>query len=58
MSSSLITRVGLSIARWRGARNGVRDLAHLDDRALADIGITRSQIYGAVIFGRERLNAR
>jgi uncharacterized protein YjiS (DUF1127 family) len=32
----------------------VYELALLDDRALADIGITRSQIFGAVIRGRER----
>ena len=54
MSNSLIARVGLSIARWRRARNGMRDLAHLDDRMLADIGITHAQIYSAVIHGRGR----
>jgi uncharacterized protein YjiS (DUF1127 family) len=58
MSNSPIVRVGLSIARWRRARSGARELAHLDDRLLADIGVTRSQIYSAVIIGRERLNAR
>jgi uncharacterized protein YjiS (DUF1127 family) len=54
MYNSLIVRVGRSIARWQRAQNGRRELALLDDRALADLGIARSQIYSAVISGRER----
>ena len=54
MSKSLIVRVGRSIARWQRDRDGRRELALLDDRRLADLGIARSQIYSAVISGRER----
>jgi uncharacterized protein YjiS (DUF1127 family) len=53
MSNFLIYRLGQSIARWRQTRNSMRVLERLDDRALADIGITRSEIYSAVRRGRE-----
>lgn len=53
MSNFLIDRLGRSIVRWRQTRNNMRALERLDDRMLADIGITRSQIYSAVRQGRE-----
>jgi len=53
MQNSLIARLGQSIARWRRARNGMRQLESLNDRELADIGITRSQIYSSAMHGRE-----
>jgi uncharacterized protein YjiS (DUF1127 family) len=53
MTNFLITRLGRSVARWRQARNAMRGLERLDDRMLADIGITRSEIYSAVRRGRE-----
>ena len=33
-----------AIAAWRRYRSAVQELAQLDDRALADIGISRSEI--------------
>ena len=53
MSNFLIFRLRQSIARWRQARNSMRALEGLDDRMLADMGITRSEIYSAVRHGRE-----
>ena len=53
MSNFLIDRVGQFISRWRQVRNGMRGLERLDDRMLADIGITRSEIHSAVRWGRE-----
>ncbi len=53
MTNFLIDRLGQSIARWRQARDGMRRLERLDDRLLADIGLTRSQIYSASRYGRE-----
>ena len=52
MNTTLINRVGEFIARWREVRKGARVLERFDDRMLADIGITRSQIHGAVRRGR------
>ena len=37
-----------SYASWRKYRVAVHQLAALDDRSLRDIGISRSQIRGAV----------
>jgi uncharacterized protein YjiS (DUF1127 family) len=54
MSNLLIRCLGRTIARWRLAHDGMRRLERLDDRLLADIGITRSQIYSASRRGRER----
>jgi uncharacterized protein YjiS (DUF1127 family) len=54
MINIFIGRFGRSITHWRQARDGMRRLEHLDDRMLADIGITRSQIYSAAMRGRER----
>jgi uncharacterized protein YjiS (DUF1127 family) len=54
VSSSFIRRLGRSIAEWRRAQNGVRRLECLDDRLLADMGITRAEIYNAAARGRER----
>jgi uncharacterized protein YjiS (DUF1127 family) len=54
MDNSLIGRLGRRIHRWRLARNGMRQLECLDDRTLADIGTTRSQIYWSAMHGRER----
>jgi uncharacterized protein YjiS (DUF1127 family) len=54
MRNSFIGRLGRSIADWRNARTGIRMLEHLDDRILADIGITRAEIYYAATRGRDR----
>jgi uncharacterized protein YjiS (DUF1127 family) len=37
-----------ALADWRQRRQAYNDLMALDDRALADIGIHRSQIHGLV----------
>ena len=37
---------------WRRYRLAVRQLGDLDDRALRDIGLTRSQIRKAAFYGR------
>ena len=52
--SSLIRRLGQSIAEWRLTQKGIRHLECLDDRMLADIGISRTEIYNAAARGRER----
>jgi uncharacterized protein YjiS (DUF1127 family) len=39
-------------AAWRQYRAAVRELAHLDDRTLRDIGLTRSDIHRAALNGR------
>ena len=39
-----LARMMQGIAAWRRYRLAVQQLAHLDDRALRDIGLTRSQI--------------
>ena len=54
MRSSLIRRLGQSIAKWQRTRHGIRRLDRLDDRMLADIGISRTEIYNAAARGRER----
>jgi uncharacterized protein YjiS (DUF1127 family) len=36
--------VGERIGEWRRYQQAYRELAALDDRALADIGVTRSEI--------------
>jgi uncharacterized protein YjiS (DUF1127 family) len=54
MRNSFIGRLNQSISWWRKARDGMRRLESLDDRMLADIGLTRDQIYGAATRGRER----
>jgi uncharacterized protein YjiS (DUF1127 family) len=36
--------VGERIGEWRKYQQAYRELAALDDRALADIGVTRSEI--------------
>jgi len=36
--------VGERIGEWRRYQQAYRELASLDDRALADIGVTRSEI--------------
>jgi uncharacterized protein YjiS (DUF1127 family) len=41
-----------SYAAWRKYRVAIHQLADLDDRSLRDIGISRSQIKGAVRNGR------
>ncbi len=41
-----------SLAAWRKYRSAIRDLASLDDRALRDIGINRSQIGQIARYGR------
>ncbi len=53
MNSTLINRIGRAVARrWR-LHHGIRQLERLDDRMLADIGVSRSEIHGAVR-GRDR----
>ena len=39
-------------AAWRRYRNAVRELAQLDDRSLADIGLNRTQIRQVAWHGR------
>jgi uncharacterized protein YjiS (DUF1127 family) len=39
-------------AAWRRYRSAVRQLADLDDRILRDIGLNRSQIKQAALYGR------
>ena len=39
-------------AAWRRYRIAVRQLADLDDRALRDIGLNRTQIEQAALHGR------
>ena len=41
-----------AIAAWRRYRSAVQELAQLDDRALADIGLNRTQIRQAAWYGR------
>ena len=41
-----------SFAAWRRYRAAVQQLASLDDRALRDIGLNRTQIRRAVLCGR------
>jgi uncharacterized protein YjiS (DUF1127 family) len=37
---------------WRRYRNAVQELAALDDRSLADIGLNRAQIRQVALHGR------
>jgi uncharacterized protein YjiS (DUF1127 family) len=41
-----------AIAAWRRYRTAVQELAALDDRALADIGLNRTQIRQVAWHGR------
>jgi uncharacterized protein YjiS (DUF1127 family) len=41
-----------AFAEWRKYRMAVRELASLDDRALADIGLNRTTIRQAARMGR------
>jgi uncharacterized protein YjiS (DUF1127 family) len=41
-----------AIAAWRRYRTAVKELAQLDDRILADIGLNRTQIRQAARHGR------
>lgn len=47
-----ISNLIAAVAGWRKYRVAVRDLAALDDRALRDIGINRSQIKRVAWQGR------
>jgi uncharacterized protein YjiS (DUF1127 family) len=40
----LLTNLIRLLRRWRRYQQGVRELSRLDDRELADIGVTRSDI--------------
>jgi uncharacterized protein YjiS (DUF1127 family) len=40
----LLARVIETVRVWRARRRGRRELAHLDDRALRDIAITRLDV--------------
>lgn len=46
------------LVAWSLERKAMRDLHALDDRLLADIGIERAHIRGAVIRGRRALVLR
>lgn len=37
---------------WQNARSAMRQLSHMSDAALKDIGITRDEIAGVVLRGR------
>jgi uncharacterized protein YjiS (DUF1127 family) len=39
-------------AEWQDARSAMRQLSHMSDAALKDIGITRNEIAGTVLRGR------
>jgi uncharacterized protein YjiS (DUF1127 family) len=49
---SLLDRLLRSLARERQARRALREMAMLDDRVLADIGLDRSSIGFAARYGR------
>lgn len=40
------------LAAWRRYRKAVQQLAALDDRTLQDIGLNRTQIRKAALYGR------
>jgi uncharacterized protein YjiS (DUF1127 family) len=42
--SDLFHDLGASVADWRHRRQAYAELAALDDRSLADIGLTRAEI--------------
>jgi len=46
MASMLISRFIRLVRAWWRYNESVRELARVDDRELADIGISRSQIAG------------
>ena len=52
ISAELVMALGRRISAALRCRRDSRLLAHADDHMLRDIGITRSQIDGAVRFGR------
>ncbi len=41
---NMLHRLAASVADWRQRQRAYAELASLDDRSLADIGITRSEI--------------
>jgi uncharacterized protein YjiS (DUF1127 family) len=41
-----------AFAAWRRYRAAVQQLASMDDRALRDIGLNRTQIHRAAFYGR------
>jgi uncharacterized protein YjiS (DUF1127 family) len=43
-TAGLLARVIETVRVWRARRRGRRELAHLDDRALRDIAITRLDV--------------
>ena len=43
-AAGLLARVIETVRVWRARRRGRRELAHLDDRALRDIAITRLDV--------------
>ena len=47
-----------ALVAWRLERKAIRHLDHVDDRMLADIGITRAEIRRAVAQGRRTIAAR
>jgi uncharacterized protein YjiS (DUF1127 family) len=52
MSKNPIMLIGAAISKHLRMREAASRLEALDDRMLADIGISRSEVRRAVIFGR------
>ena len=57
-----ISRIGSEIrtlanafVRWRRYRRNLNDFYRMDDRTLADLGLTRGDLERAVRYGRESL---
>ena len=48
----IASRIGQSIARYLNLSRAERELAELDDRLLADIGLRRGEIHAVVWGGR------
>jgi uncharacterized protein YjiS (DUF1127 family) len=48
----MIAAVIHAYATWRRYRSAVRELSGLDDRALRDIGLNRTQIHRVARYGR------
>jgi uncharacterized protein YjiS (DUF1127 family) len=52
---SIFVKAVRRFARWRRHRRAVRQLSDYPDALLKDMGITRSEIHGAVRYGRSRV---
>jgi len=49
---NLVRSAAYGVVRWRRQRRNIGELQRLDDRLLADIGISRSEIEEGVRLGR------